>query len=388
MFQAKQGHAAPGTRGPARARGSRIRIRCAFRKCKSKRDVKNISKLCTLQKEDIDVAQCRRLRKHCQLVRFCCVTHRRECLAPGGERGQRECLDAAQVGSLFQALLAMSLPWVAVIMLLQVVAGERGGCMCQARRRWLQNLSPQEACPPTLRIEKVNGKTKAREIPLAPAIAGLFHQWLSRDPPLHGEDGSYWPFEGQDTIDGNAFLFPGLKLGAGQKGRGRVWGHGVSSRAYLFNLRAAAITLQRERSGSREKGDPHPFDGYPLDKLGTHSFKRTGVTLMKDVCASTALVGAIAGTSARTLDKVYDAPTMSRKQQLVGKAFAPLATDISATITRRSTTRRRHKTAANQPGPSSASTGLMGQPACFCARCAKPQEAATWICCPYCKQLY
>ena len=354
--------------------------------------MKNTSKLCTLQKEDIDVAMCRRLRKHCHLVRFCCVSHRQQCLAKGGARGQRECLDAAQVGCLFHALLAMSLPWVAVIMLLQVVAGERGGCMCQARRRWLQNLPPQEACPPTLRIEQVNGKTKAREIPLAPAIAGLFHQWLSKDPPLHGEDGLCWPFEGQDTIDDNAFLFPGLKVGAGQRGRGRVWGQCVSTRAYLFNLRAAAGILQRERSVSREKGETHPFDGYPLDKLGTHSFKRTGVTLMKDVCASTALVGAIAGTSARTLDKVYDAPTMSRQQQLVGKAFAPLAIDIGATVTRLHATRRHRKGSSNEPGTSSQTdrpdAGPMGQAACFCAQCGKHREAATWTCCPWCRRLY
>ena len=68
---------------------------------------------------------------------FSCVSHCQQCLAPGGAQGQRKWLDAAQVGSLFQALLAMSLLWVAVIMLLQVVAGERGGCMCQAHRRWL-----------------------------------------------------------------------------------------------------------------------------------------------------------------------------------------------------------------------------------------------------------
>lgn len=165
MAQAKRGRAARCARGPARAKGSAIKIRCAYRKCKSRRDVKSPSKLCTLQKENIDVTMCRPLRKHCQLVRFCCVSHRQQCLAKGGARGQRECLDAAQVGCLFQALLAMSLPWVAVVMLLQVVAGERGGCMCQARRRWLQNLSPQEACPPTLRIEHVNGKAKARENP-------------------------------------------------------------------------------------------------------------------------------------------------------------------------------------------------------------------------------
>ena len=42
-------------------------------------------------------------------------------------------------------------------------------------------------------------------------------------------------------------------------------------------------------------GDEHPFDGFKLEKLGTRSFKYTGVSLMKDVSSSTALVGAVSG---------------------------------------------------------------------------------------------
>ena len=264
MVQAKRGCAACRAPGPARARGSRIKIRCSYRKCKSKRDVKNTSKLCTLQIEDIDVAMCRRLRRHCHLVRFCCVSHRQQCLAKGGARGQRECLDAAQVGCLFHALLAMSLPWVAVIMLLQVVAGERGGCMCQARRRWLQNLSPQEACPPTLRIEQVNGKTKAREIPLAPAIAGLFHQWLSKDPPLQG---GRWPLlavRGPGHHRRQRLPLPRLESGRRtERARPCLGPVRVYASIPLQPAVAAADILQRERSVSREKGEAHPFDGYP-----------------------------------------------------------------------------------------------------------------------------
>ncbi len=46
---------------------------------------------------------------------------------------------------------------------------------------------------------------------------------------------------------------------------------------------------------------------------------------MKDTCASTALVAAIAGTSARTHD---DAPTVPRQQRLVSKAFVPLVAEL------------------------------------------------------------
>eukprot|EP00974_Lingulodinium_polyedra_P086969 8430933-Lingulodinium_polyedra.AAC.1 len=42
--------------------------------------------------------------------------------------------------------------------------------------------------------------------------------------------------------------------------------------------------------------------------------KRSAVVLMKENSASTALVGAIAGTTAKTLDRVYDAPTCRRQR--------------------------------------------------------------------------
>ena len=52
--------------------------------------------------------------------------------------------------------------------------------------------------------------------------------------------------------------------------------------------------IAEQRALSHGVGDEHPFDGFKLEKLGTHSFKYTAVSLMKDVSGSTALVGAVA----------------------------------------------------------------------------------------------
>ena len=71
-----------------------------------------------------------------------------------------------------------------------------------------------------------------------------------------------------------------------------------------------------------------PSTGPPIDRLGTHTFKRSAMTLMKDTCTSTALVGAIAGTTAKTLDRIYDAPTWRRQQTLAVRAFTQVATAL------------------------------------------------------------
>ena len=54
--------------------------------------------------------------------------------------------------------------------------------------------------------------------------------------------------------------------------------------------------IAEQRALSHGVGDEHPFDGFKLEKLGTHSFKYTGVSLyVKDVSSSTAWVGAVNG---------------------------------------------------------------------------------------------
>ena len=52
---------------------------------------------------------------------------------------------------------------------------------------------------------------------------------------------------------------------------------------------------------------------------------------MKDVSRSTALVGAVAGTSAKTLDRIYDSATIPRQlTMLAGQAFRNLRGELRA----------------------------------------------------------
>ncbi len=344
---------------------------CAFRKCRSRRNVKNVSTAFTAVREKVDELLCRRLSPQCTLVRFCCPAHKKYCTNVGAQRGQREGLDEGQVIWLFQHFLAAGTPWVAVLLLLQVVAGERATCMCNARRRWLRDLSPVAACPASLAIEKVNGKTRPRVIPLAASVAALLHHWIS-DTPLHGVDGSQWPFQGQNIHDEDGYLFPGLHTASGRI-RSRDWCHPVTSRAYLAHLSRAASKARHERAIHREREQPHVFDDFPLDLLGTHSMKRTGLSIMKDVCSSTALVGAVAGTTAKTIDRVYDQPTRTRQQRLVQRAFDPMVQELHV---------------AAEANVRSHRPGEPRGRARFCGQCGKRRQDSSWLHCPWCKHIY
>ena len=130
----------------------------------------------------------------------------------------------------------------------------------------------------------------------------------------------------------------------------------------------------------RSKGSisEHPFKDFPLDRLGTHSLKRSSVVLMKDQCTSTALVGAIAGTTAKTLDRIYDAPTWQRQQAPAVKVVTPVATALLQ--------------AAPDPGgpggsrgggPGSSPGG--GAPAGQALRAVRPSSQRRAVaCCPWC----
>ena len=339
-----------GARGPRRARGSQTKLKCAYRQCRSQRDVKNIAAACTATRDKVNPDLCRRLSQQCQLVRFCCVAHKKYCTAAGAKRGSREGLDQDQVIWLFRQFQAMARPWVAVLMLLQIIAGDRGSCMCNIRRRWLRDLSPRAACPATLAIEKVNGKTRPRIIPMAASVSTLLHRWLHEGKPLERADDSQWPFEGQDISNGDTYLFPGLHMGHGRTDE-RAWDRAVTSRSYLYHLRHAANQAMQERDVHREQGLPHVFDDYPLELLGTHSI---GLSIMKDVCSSTVLVGAVAGTTAKTVERVYDQPTRKRQQRLVERAFEPMVHELAGDAgAARATRRTGLKSEARFPGSKS-----------------------------------
>ena len=328
--------------------------------------MKNNGKATTAARSAIDEEMCRELHGACRLVRFCRPSHKRLCMAgpDSAERGPREGLDIEQYSCLFATLVGIGAAMMAVVTLLQIVCGERADCICRGRVRWLRHLDPKDSSPATCQIEKVNGKTVARHVPIAPAIAALLHEWLSNG--LKGPAGNEWPLPGTNLDDPAAYLFPGLALGGtGPTRNRRVFDKSLTVRGYRDRLYEAAAVLDRERSADTRRGKAHPFDGFPLDRLGTHSFKRSAVTLMKDICASTSLVAAIAGTTAKTLERVYDTPTWKRQQTLVIKTFNPLADTL------------RDQQATGQEAPS------VG----FCSQCRKTRESS-WACCPWCGRAF
>jgi len=174
------------------------------------------------------------------------------------KRGPREGLDIEQYSCLFAALVGVGAGMMAVVTLLQILCGERADCICKSRVRWLQHLDPKDSSPATFQIEKVNGKTVARHVPLAPAIAALLHGWLSDG--LKGPAGSAWPVPGQNLDDPAAYLFPGLALGGTGPKRNR--------RVVDKSLTAMGLPRQTLRSGcgagTRALRQQPPWEGTPI----------------------------------------------------------------------------------------------------------------------------
>jgi hypothetical protein len=117
--------------------------------------------------------------------------------------------------------------------------------------------------------------------------------------------------------------------------------------------------------------------------------------LMKDTCTSTALCGAIAGTTAKTLDRVYDMPTLKRQQALVARAFGPVASSLQREEEEAALPPRAAKRAKKKPerprqsgareGQGGAREEQDGAPlARCCAACGKRREEPSWACCPWC----
>ena len=62
----------------------------------------------------------------------------------------------------------------------------------------------------------------------------------------------------------------------------------------LVGLKVVAIPLlEAERAAAQTARTPHIFNGFDFAKLGTHSFKKTGIMALKDVCKSTTVVGGL-----------------------------------------------------------------------------------------------
>ena len=356
-------------RGPPRSADSMVKIRCAFKGCRNRKDVKNCGAGVQCTAEDVQREMCRRsLRAHAKVVRFCSQRHMDICTAaqPGRPRGQRAVFEAEQLVQFFLTCVDVGSPWLGVLVLLQTFCAERADCMRRACVGWLSGLDPTIGDPAMVHIPKVNGKTKTRSIPMPSSFAHLVHGWL-QGPPLSGPPGTQWPFVGQAMDDGRFPLFPGHKGGPGSR---RAWRTPVSERGYLARLRDVSRRLQRERAEAKTAGRPHAFDNVDLGRVGTHTFKRTGVTLLKDAGASSAVVAMIAGTTAKTLDKFYDAPAEKRQRAAVTGAFGALAGAVAAGGTAAS---------SSNGGPTVVR---------FCSMCGRGRSEPSWVSCPWCGRVY
>ena len=266
--------------GPKRRKRSTVKIPCAWKGCRSLRDVKNISEKLQVNRCRVDMTMLRpTLRRDAKIIRFCCYQHRDRCIAtePQQPRGQREPLEANQLADLFNRLVAQGTPWAAVLCLLQLQCGERADCARQCRWSWFRNVGADSAATPSIAIPRINGKTKTREIPLLPMFAAQLYAWTHGQPlKTPNSDDVTWPFPKQKT-HGSSLLFPGLsrKGGYGQWWK-RSWSKPVSERAYLGTLKKVAQRVKQEQQ--QNGGTGHLWFDVEVDKIGTHSLKRSAAT--------------------------------------------------------------------------------------------------------------
>ena len=295
--------------------------------CRTGQNVKHVAKDLIASRLEVDLSCCRQLKSNCTSVRFCCKQHMRQCKKSKSAkpRGKRMCRTAEQVASLWQTLLRqVATPWAAILMILQLCLGERADAARQIRFGWFDGLlDAPEGEPVSINIPPgVNGKTQPRAVRLLPMMVRMLRKWLT-SCPLHAADGSddrQWPLQGQPVQNSDTCLFPGLQLRKGREFH-RTWTTPISERAYYDKIRQAANVLQQERASYEANDKPHVWEGAALSKLGTHSMKRTAVVLLKDGGGSSAVVAAICGTTAKTLDRVYDEPTLERQERALSNAY-------------------------------------------------------------------
>lgn len=306
-----------GSRGPKRSRSSKIKIRCSYRKCRRQIDVKNIGADKQLRRKDANQNQCRAIRQHCNVFKFCSKEHLLLCKAAheSSKRGARQPLTQNQCIVLIQTLMSMC-PWAAMLSLLQLFIVDRADCARQCCWGWFSEMQPGGKNQPSISIPKANGKTVARTIPIYKPFADFLWK-TSHGHRLRSLTGESWPGDGQDVDSDGAPLFPGYA----KNDKTRDWGKPISERAYLARLHQAAEVLRAQRAVAKANGVDHEFDGFDLGLLGTHSFKKTSVTLMSEQKISWAIISEISGTSVQMLQRCYDVPTKMRQHQAMEDVF-------------------------------------------------------------------
>ena len=275
---------------------------------------------------------------------------------PKNPRGGREALTVAQLVAFYKALLSHGPAWTAVLFLMQLFMGDRADCARQCTTSWLCLLSPK----PYINIpEGVNGKTTARKVPIHCDYA----KWLFTlmGSPLQGAKGC-WPFTGQrlmgegDTLRPDVLLFPGRVLGGHDC---RQWEKAISEKAYYNNIVEVSKILKKERDNDHANGTCNVFDDVDMTRIGTHSLKKSAVTLMRDANFQAKVVGAITGTSPKLVETIYYQATMAKRREAVEATFAPVLQGLGA----------------SEPS---------GFGEAMCPKCNVAKQDAAWNYCPFC----
>lgn len=255
-------------RGPCRSKNSPVKQRCAYKLCKSKKDVKNVGKKLQLSRSQIQKGTCRVLRSHIGIIKFCSDKHVSACRKQidGKKRGGREALNHEQAVKLFQVLASIA-PWAAVLMLTQLFLAERADCARQVCWSWLRKEKADSPAS-SMQIPRCNGKTTARNIGLYQPFAKLLNHWTQN--PLTAPSGKSWPIEGQQLWVSDLPLFPGYD----HQGQKRDWAKPVSEKAYYEHIRHASRIIAIQRKEATTNGASHSFDHFDLARLGTHSMKK------------------------------------------------------------------------------------------------------------------
>ena len=313
-------------RGPKKKKTNVYKIRCAYRKCRCQRDLKNVGNDLILARKDCDEQLCRPMRSHCARVRFCSANHRAACKVKAAKtRGPghgTEAMDAPQFIWLWNTLKSQRSIWASVLLLLQLFCGERADAARQCRANWFQDFGNESAGSPQIKIPGgLNSKTIARSVPVPIKLAQIFHIWM-HEKPLENTCGQKWPRQLFSERPEDALLFPG-------ESKGEInYEAAISEKAYYNAIRRAARAITKERAASRRAGQEHVFEYFDLSKLATHSTKKTAVSLLKEERYSTAIISALTGTSARTLEAVYDKATFKRVRTASSQALGPVLRSI------------------------------------------------------------
>lgn len=165
------------------------------------------------------------IRGHCKVARFCCKAHLEQGVkekpkaAKAATRRGREPLTVPQLALLFDVVVnVLGAAWAGALMMIQLHLGERADCSRQISSSWFENLRPSAGLP-CVNIEKVNGKTQERCVPLPRSFAELLWTWISKKPLVGGGGRTQWPWPGQGLAEAfqprgkPCLLFPGRVIG-------------------------------------------------------------------------------------------------------------------------------------------------------------------------------